>query len=316
MPLVDMPLEELQTYRPPLTRRRDFGAFWTRTLRAAAAQPLRPALEAVAYPARGVRVRRASFDGFEGGRISGWLLEPEGAGRRPALVVYHGYSGRAPTLFHLLPWAGQGLVVLAVDCRGQNGGSTDGAVYPEGHRPGFMTQGILDKEAYYYRYVYADCVRAVDLAASLETVDASRLGVVGTSQGGGLGLAAAALAPKRVRVAAACVPFLCHYRRAVDLAEHPYREIADYIRAWPDRAEAVFETLSYFDNLNLADRIRARTLVSVGLWDLICPPSTVFAVANHMTCRKELAVYPCTGHEETDDWRERVFALVLSALAG
>jgi len=314
MPLVDMPIEQLRRYKPPLTRRKDFDAFWSKTIRAAVKQPLKTELKREAYPAAGVRVWRATFDGFEGGRIAGWLLEPETRGRRPALVVYHGYSGRSPCVFHLLPWAMQGMVVLAVDCRGQNGGSTDGAVYPEGHRPGFMTQGILDKDAYYYRYVYADGVRALELAAGLDSVDPDRIGVTGGSQGGGLSLAAAALAPGRVRCAAPHVAFLCHYQRAVAMAENPYREIADYVKAWPDREDRVFETLSYFDNMNLADRIRARSLVSVGLWDLICPPSTVFAVYNHMKCPKEIVMYPCTGHEEPDDWRERVFAFMTAGL--
>jgi cephalosporin-C deacetylase len=311
-----MPLAKLKVYKPTLTRRKDFGAFWKDTLDAAHRQPLEADLRAQDYPATGVRVSRASWGGFGagGGRISGWLLEPDSPGRHPAIIVYHGYSGRSPALFNLLAWPLQGFVVLTVDCRGQNGGSVDGAVYPDGHRPGFMTQGILDPQTYYYRYVYADCVRALEVAAARPSVDAWRMGVMGTSQGGGLSLAAAALAPKRVRVAAACVPFLCHYARAVDMAEYPYREIADYIKAWPQRADDVFRTLSYFDNLNLADRIRARTLVSIGLWDLICPPSTIFAAVNRLKCRKEMAVYPCTGHEENDDWRERVFSLMTEGL--
>lgn len=314
MPLIDMPLEQLRRYRPAPTRKKDFNDFWAKVIRAALAQPLGLTLRAQKYPARGVRVRRATFDGFEGGRIAAWLLEPDAPGRHPALVVYHGYSSRSPTVWSLLPWACQGFVVLGVDCRGQNGSSTDGAVYPEGHRPGFMTAGILSEDTYYYRYVYADGVRALEVAASLDTVDAGRIGVTGVSQGGGLSLAAAALAPRRVRLAGACVPFLCHYRRSVDMAEYPYREIADYVRAWPERCEQVFQTLSYFDNLNLADRIRAKVLVSIGLWDLICPPSSIFAVVNRMKCPKEVAVYPCMGHEENEDWRERLFAFVASAL--
>lgn len=315
MPVVDMPLEQLKVYKPALTRRKDFDAFWSRTLKAALAQPLGAVFEPHPYPARGVRVRRATFDGFEGGRIAGWLLEPETPGRHPALVVYHGYSGRSPGVFHLLPWALQGFVVLGVDCRGQCGGSTDAAVYPEGHCPGYMTAGILDKETYYYRYVYADGVRAVELVASLDTVDAGRIGVTGVSQGGGLSLAAAALAPNRVKLTGPCVPYLCHYGRAIEIAEYPYREISDYVRSWPDRYETVLETLSYFDNLNLADRIRGRALVSVGLWDVICPPSTIYAVINRMKCPTEVLVCPCTGHEETDPWRERLFEFMTDGLA-
>jgi cephalosporin-C deacetylase len=309
-----MPLGELKKYKPALTRRKDFDTFWEKNVRAAVRQPLNAAFEPHPYPARGVKVSRVTFDGYEGGRIAGWRLEPDWRGPHPALVVYHGYSWRAPGLFNLLAWAQQGFVVVATDCRGQVGGSTDAAIYPEGHRPGFMTEGILDKDTYYYRYAYCDCVRAIELAAGLDSVDADRIGVTGVSQGGGLSLAATALAARRVKLCGSCVPYLCHYRRAVDMAEYPYREIAEYIRAWPDREEKVYETLSYFDNLNLADRIRARVLISVGLWDLICPPSTVYATINHMKCRKEVLVHPCTGHEETDDWRERLFAFMVEGL--
>jgi len=314
MPLIDMPLEKLKVYTPALTRRKDFATFWAGVTRAALKQPLHVMLTPEKYPAKGVRVSAASYDGFECGRVAGWLLEPERPGRYPALVVYHGYSGCSPCVFNLLPWALQGFVVLAVDCRGQNGRSTDAAAYPEGHRPGYMTAGILDKNTYYYRYVYADGVRAVELAASLESVDPHRIGVTGVSQGGGLALAAAALAPDRVKFAAPCVPYLCHYRRAVDIAEYPYREIADYLRAWPQRYDRVMETLSYFDNMNLAGRIRGQVLISVGLCDLICPPSTIFAVINRMKCKREVVVYPCSGHEENDDWRERLFGFMMSGL--
>lgn len=314
MPLIDMPLEQLKAYKPALTKQKDFAGFWSGVVAAAVKQPLNATLTPQEYPATGVRVYAAGYDGFECGRVAGWLLVPQTPGRRPALVVYHGYSGCSPCVFNLLPWALQGFVVLAVDCRGQNGRSTDAAAYPEGHRPGYMTAGILDKDTYYYRYVYADGVRAVELAASLESVDADRIGVTGVSQGGGLTLAAAALAPGRVKLAAPCVPYLCHYRRAVDIAEYPYREIADYVRAWPQRYGQVMETLSYFDNMNLADRIRGRVLISVGLCDLICPPSTIFAVINRLKCRKEVVVYPCSGHEENDDWRERLFAFMMAGL--
>ena len=314
MPLVDMPLAELETHKPSLTRRDDFGAFWDATLKAALAQPLNADLRPHDHAATGVRVARAEWDGFAAGRISGWYLEPEGPGPYPAMVLFHGYSGRAPSVVASLLWASQGFVVLGVDCRGQVGESTDGVVYPGGHRPGFMTQGIESNETYYYRYVFADCARAIELVASQDAVDAERIGVMGGSQGGALSLATAALVPDRVKFCAASVPFLCHFRRAVDLAEYPYREIADYVRAHPDRCDRAFETLSYFDNMNLADRIRARVLVSCGLWDAICPPSTVFAAYNRMQCEKEMLAYPFHGHEEGDDWHERVFAMMKRGL--
>jgi cephalosporin-C deacetylase len=129
-------------------------------------------------------------------------------------------------------------------------------------------------------------------------VDAARVAVTGGSQGGGLALAAAGLAPD-VAAAMPDVPFLCHYRRATEItAANPYEEISKYLAIHRDHEERVFRTLSYFDGVNFAPRIRARTLVSVGLMDEICPPSTVMAAYNHLGCQeKSLSVYRYNHHE-------------------
>ena len=58
----------------------------------------------------------------------------------------------------------------------------------------------------------------------------------------------------------------------------------------------VLRTLSYVDNAVLAPRIRARTTVSVGLMDTICPPSTVFAAYNAIDAPKHVEIYPYSGH--------------------
>jgi cephalosporin-C deacetylase-like acetyl esterase len=62
--------------------------------------------------------------------------------------VYHGYSGRAARPLDLLAMASQGMCVLSVDTRGQNGQSQDAAVYPEGHAHGWMTAGIRNPKTY------------------------------------------------------------------------------------------------------------------------------------------------------------------------
>ena len=62
-------------------------------------------------------------------------------------------------------------------------------------------------------------------------------------------------------------------------------------------SEQTFRTLSYFDGMHFASRIKARCLFSVGLMDTICPPSTVFAAYNEIAAGKDIAVHPFTGHE-------------------
>ena len=300
MPLYDKPLEELSVYNPASTREADFQAFWEETLAESAKLPLNVSLERVDYPALGVKVYEFYYDGWREARICGWYLAPEGQGPFPALVQYHGYSGSKGEIHGLLMWALQGYAVAAVDVRGQSGNSNDPAPYTGGHVSGWMTMGIMDPREYYYRGVFVDCVRALDFAVSRGEVDPEHMGIMGVSQGGGLTLAVAALDHRPI-LAMPEVPYLCHYKRAVEMATGgPYLEISNYLHRWPDREQQVWRTLSYCDNLNLASEIECPILMTVGLIDEICPPSTVYATFNKITAPKEMKVYPYHKHEVVD----------------
>jgi cephalosporin-C deacetylase len=128
----------------------------------------------------------------------------------------------------------------------------------------------------------------------------ARVGLTGFSQGGGLSLAVAGL-DSRPALSMPGMPFLCNFERPLQISKaYPYWEFADYIRHHPDRAERVWQTLSYFDNLNLASRIECPVLLNVGLIDEICPPSTIFAVYNALKVNKQMAVFPYHGHERPE----------------
>lgn len=307
MAQIDLSLEELRVYRPALTRQPDFQTYWERTLQEAARAPLSAALEEVDYPVDGPHFFRVFYAGWNGARICGWYVIPPGDGPFPVVVVYHGYGGHKGAIYDLLPWVSARCAVLAVDTRGQSGDSTDPGPYSTGHRTGYMTSGILDPEEYYYRGAFVDCVRALDFVCSRPELDCERIALTGISQGGGLTLAVAAL-DRRPKAAMARVPYLCHYRRALEISDkQPYWEVAEYLNLHPEREAQAFRTLSYCDNLNLAPEITCPTLVTVGLQDLICPPSTIFAAYNHMVCEKEILVYPYMGHADSDAQWEAMF---------
>ena len=310
MPSIDMPLEQLRQYKPTLYRQEDFESFWESTLAASDKQPLNAELIPYDLHARGLEAFAVRFDGFGGGRLAGWYLRPDSRGKFPGLCVYHGYSGRAPRPLDLVHFAAQGMCVLSLDCRGQNGQSQDTAVYPEGHQLGWMTAGIRDPRTYYYRYVYADAVRALELLAHREEVDAARLAITGGSQGGALALAVAALSRKPI-LALPDIPFLCDFRRAIAITPNgPYPEIVAFLKAFPHLYDQVFRTLSYFDNINLAPWITCRTVVSNGLCDDICPPSTIYGAYNHITAEKQMEVYPFHKHEVAYEHYELKFRLL------
>ncbi|GLV59073.1 cephalosporin-C deacetylase [Dictyobacter sp. S3.2.2.5] len=309
--IVDMPLAELEQYHPALNAESDFDAFWARTVRESDGQPLNASVEEYPFPSDRVTVYRVRYDGFgQNTRVAGWYLVPqkpyrlEVDGKTPTLVQYHGYSDSKGLPVRQMNWALQGYCVFAVDTRGQNGETPDNNTYSSGSILGCMSKGILDPENYYYRYAYMDCVRAVDFVRSRE--ETGPIILTGGSQGGGLTIAVAALSTdKGIAAAMPDVPYLCHFRRAIEMfGDGPYRELVDFWKKHPYDVEQSYRTLSYFDGLNLAPRITCPTLLSVGLLDTICPPSTGFAVYNHLTCPKTLKVYPYNGHEGGSEFHE------------
>ncbi len=301
MNLFDLPLEELRTYSPEIEKKDDFDRFWDDSLAESAAQPLNVTMERLPYPVSSVECFTVRFDGFRNSRICARYVRPAGLGNSkvPATVLYHGYNWNSATVAGALKYVMMGRSVLMVDTRGQNPGSPDLATYPNGGASGWMTLGITDRDRYYYRNVFMDCVRAVEAACAFPETDASRVAVEGGSQGGAIALAVAALSP-RVSLVLSDVPYLCHFRRSVKMSsEGPYNEIYHYFKIHDQlhlTEDEVYGTLSYFDVCNLAPRIRAKALVSVGLEDTICPPSTVFAAYNRIRSEKEIRVYPDYGH--------------------
>lgn len=300
MAIFDLSLEELKRYNPPQTKQPDFDDFWKETLEEASQQPLNPVLEPVDYPVPEIQAFAARYNGWQGAAIAAWYLTPWSDEQHPALVFYHGYQNSKVGIYTYLPWVLQGYAVLAVDVRGQPGGSVDTAAYSTGHAKGWMTKGILDEREYYYRGVYVDSVRALDFLATRQEIDMDKVGLTGFSQGGGLSLAVAAL-DDRPALTMPGMPFLCHFERPLEISrKYPYWEFADYIRHHPTRSERLFRTLSYFDNLNLADWITCPALFNVGLIDEICPPSTIFAVYNRLAAPKNIAIFPYHEHERPE----------------
>ena len=125
-------------------------------------------------------------------------------------------------------------------------------------------------------------MRAVEAARARPAIDAARVAVTGGSQGGGIALAVAGLAPDLVG-GMPDVPFLCDYRARPDITEaHPYREIAQLPEGrTATRMGAVSERWPT-SMASTSPRAPTRRRYSrPPCMDEICPPSTVFAAFNH-----------------------------------
>ena len=195
----------------------DFDVFWETVLAQAEAIPLNAHMQLV--PLRStpeVEVYEVHYDSLDQVRIAGWYCLPaQREGKLPAIVQVPGYIGEPP-----LPkdWARAGYAAFGVAPRGK---LRSEAQFNPGY-PGLLTHNIVDRNTYGYRGFYIDAVRAFDWVCGREEVDVQRIGVTGSSQGGGLTLVVSGLRPQ-VRAAAAGAPYLCGFMDAAELAQtYPY----------------------------------------------------------------------------------------------
>jgi cephalosporin-C deacetylase len=308
MPHYDLPLSELEVFRPEVREPADFDEFWAATIAESRAIGGEVTMEPIPAPLPHIDIFDVTFPGFNGEPIKGWLAKPAGVdGPLPAIVHYLGYGGgRALPVEHTY-WPSAGYAYFVMDTRGQGSGWGHGGGTPDpaGSGPAFpgsMTRGIDSPDTYYYRRVFTDAVRAIDAVRAMPGIDATRVAVHGASQGGGISLAVAGLVPD---LQASCidVAFLCHFERAITVTDDdPFGEVQKFLRTHRDKTETVLTTLSYFDGVNFAKRASCPTLWSVALMDTICPPSTTFAAFNWYGDRAggastAMEVYPFNGHE-------------------
>ena len=307
MPLVDMQLSQLHEYSGRNPKPEDFDKFWDASL--AEMHALDPHVELVPHEidAPFAECFHLRFTGVGGARVYAKYLRPKNAADpHPAVVMFHGYSGNSGDWSDKLNYVARGSSVAFMDCRGQGGLSEDVGGTTGNTLRGHIIRGLDNAlngqpEKFYYRNVYLDCAQLANIVMNMPEVDANRVGATGSSQGGGLTLACAALEP-RIKLAAPVFPFLCDYQRVweMDLAANAYDELKTYLRQFDplhEREADIWTTLGYIDNQHLANRIRAEVLMPVGLMDTVCPPSTQFAAYNKITSKKSTLIYPDFGHE-------------------
>lgn len=303
MPRTDLTLDELRAYRSTAGNPADFDEFWAGTLDEARAAGGPVSLVRADSPVSELVVEDLTFPGFGGEPIRGWVIRPRHTTPLATVVQYVGYGGGRGLAHEHLHWASSGFAHVVMDTRGQGSGWGTGGDTPDPHGsgpafPGFMTRGIQSRDTYYYRRVFTDAVRLIDAVRELDFVDAGAIAVTGGSQGGAITLAVAGLVPDLLAVMPD-VPFLCDFRRSVDLTpDAPFTELRQYLAVHRDVVDETFDTLSYFDGVNFARRATASARFSVALMDPIVLPSTVFAAFNdYAGADREIDVYPFNGHE-------------------
>jgi len=245
--------------------------------------------------------------------IRGYYLEPTDGKKHPVLMHFQGYDtlnsrpsislpgGNGQYAEFFLSHRGQYLNRATAAEREKVFGKNDGKGDFENIYNDWFAFNFGDKNGYYYRGAFIDCVRAVQFMATRSTSDMDNLFAEGSSQGGALSYAAAALSP---------IPFVAIAPNVAFLGDYP-----DYFKivTWPgDVAKAnqgsmsdeeMYAFLSYFDTKNLATRINCAVWATSGLQDGTCPSHTQMAPYNNLKSKdKSMTFYPEMQHSYPSTW--------------
>lgn len=234
MKIYEDEVEKLLAYHGDSPCPVDFDKYWAEALAELDSVVPEPEWIPSKFLFRTVECYDLYFTGVRGARIHAKLAVPkERPEPLPAVLLFHGYNGRAFDWNVLLSYAGQGLVTAALDCRGQAGESEDrGGVCGYTFR-GHIIRGLEEKDphALLFRHIYLDTVELVRLVIEMDFVDPNRVSVCGGSQGGALAIACAALEPRICR-AAVMYPFLSDFRAVCKkrATENAYAELGQFFR--------------------------------------------------------------------------------------
>jgi len=273
----------------PLNRRLDFEMFWMKRKSELALVDPEFRVLPDGRSTDKVSVYLVEMKSYGGVTVRGWYTVPSGPGPHPAILSLPGYtSAMQPSLDRM------NVATFALNPRGHGNSRDD--VDPRGGEFMFLGFDAGHPENYVYAGVFMDCIRAVDFLVSRREIDASRIGVEGGSQGGGLAFATAALDPRMV-FCAPDIPWMGDWKGYLEAAPWGMENYPKLIRANPGLTlEGINRLLSYFDTMNMAEWITCPVLMSVGLQDDVCPPRTAFTTYHAVKSLKEYHVYPFAGH--------------------
>ncbi|MCP1311567.1 acetylxylan esterase [Paenibacillus tyrfis] len=279
----------------------DFRGFWNACLEKQQQSPVSFTMTPNTFYSENIRLYEVIYQAMDGTPIHGWLLLPHFVGHPvPVVVRYPTYYGNRGFPVEGLHWIAMGLGYFTVDVRGQGGLSPDYARYEGGSSAGWLTKGILDPHHYYYKYVYMDAVRALDVLSTLNVVNADRIIVTGRSQGAAIALVVAALDP-RPKIVLAVNTFLCNFDYIFrnSLHQEPYEEFTHwFLNLDPQhhKQERIMRTLSYFDVLYHMPYNHAASLFITSGQDKIAPSEAVISAFHQIRGEKEWVHFPDNGH--------------------
>lgn len=250
--------------------------------------------------------------------VRGYYVEPQDGKKHPVIMHYFGYDDQKPTSKADCPYGGgdDTFAEFYMSTRGQMLNNRTAALrVPDGKGDFVNTYGdwfafqFGNRDGYYYRGAFMDVVQAIRFMATRPTSDMNNVFAEGSSQGGALSYAAAALSPYPFRAIAPCVAFLGDFPDYFEIASWPASTARTQAKKESMSDAEMYAFLSYFDTKNLATRISCAVIACSGLQDQTCPPHTNIAPFNNLlSTDKQYYFYPKLGHQIPAGWNNKYMA--------
>ena len=289
-----------ESIRPVIPMPQDFEKFWSKVLKKVRSIPMDVEVTPMPqYDSPSVKVSLVKIVCGENGRsIYGFLAQPKKEGKYPVLFTPPGAGVKK--IDPILNYAEMGFISLNIEIHGflpdQSVEEYKKLNEQYGSYPRF---NIHDPHTYYYKDVYAGCVRAVDYLCSLPQFDGKNVCVTGGSQGGALTIVTAALHPRVTCLA----PF---YPALSDMNGFLHRRAGGWPKFFRDEKtisemeeasiEEAVHTLSYYDVVNFAKLIKVPGFYSFGYNDETCSATSIMSVINSVSAPKKVVITPTSGH--------------------
>lgn len=293
----------------------DFKSFWDNGKKELAKIPMDAKM--VLLPERcteKTNVYHVNLQGYgRNSRLYGILGVPKKEGKYPALLRVPGagirpYNGE-------LGFAEKGIITFEIGINGIPV-NLDPQVYTSlanGALSGYQNFNIDDKDRFYYKRVYLNCIRANDFLASLPQYDGSNLGVIGGSQGGALSIVTASL-DSRVKYLSAMFPALSDLTATLRGRTGGWPNYFDKWGISYNNTPEKIATLGYYDIVNFGKQLTVPGIYSWGFNDEVCPPSSTYAAYNSINAPKLLFIYPETGHWDIPEQNEKMGSWIVEQL--
>jgi len=303
---------EPEMYKPGTNRPKDFDQFWKAEKKAIRTLPMDVKKVAVKESGNGYTCFDMEINCIGPKPARGYYAKPESVKPKslPIVLLVHAAGVKGSWCRsepeNALQYAKMGNGTLCFDLNAH--GMLDGQ--PEeyyvnlenGELKDYYHKGLESKKDFYFRGMYDRLIRTLDFLTSQPEWDGKRILVIGESQGGGQALAAAGL-DKRVSAVVATVPAMCDFGGT----------LVGRKGGWPQPFEIkgdkkdMLATLPYFDNAHLLKGSKAIILTEIGLIDVTCPSTSVYAAINQASGKKMIYVVPYRPHHSPSNYLKEVW---------